>query len=133
MNWSPDIIHLHGWFTSLFPLYLKTYYLDEPIFEDSKIVVSFYPKDFYGVVSKKMYQKLIFDKIPEIEIDKLKEANYENLCYTTVKHADGFVFSDSAVEQSIYDFVADSKKPILVYDNIEQENAYVDFYKEQII
>ena len=26
LNWSPDIIHLHGWFTSLFPLYLKTYY-----------------------------------------------------------------------------------------------------------
>ena len=21
LNWSPDIIHLHGWFTSLFPLY----------------------------------------------------------------------------------------------------------------
>ena len=133
LNWSPDIIHLHGWFTSLFPLYLKTYYQDEPIFADSKIVVSFYPKDFDGVVSKKMYQKLTFDKIPEVEIDKLKEANYENLCYTTVKHADGFVFSDSAVDQSIYDFVADSKKPILAHDNIEQENAYVDFYKEEII
>ena len=24
LNWSPDIIHLHGWFTSLVPLYLKT-------------------------------------------------------------------------------------------------------------
>ena len=52
LNWSPDIIHLHGWFTSLFPLYLKTYYQDEPIFTESKIVVSFYSKDFDGVVSK---------------------------------------------------------------------------------
>ena len=26
LNWSPDIIHLHGWFTSLFPLYMKTYF-----------------------------------------------------------------------------------------------------------
>ena len=24
LNWMPDIIHLHGWFTSLFPLYFKT-------------------------------------------------------------------------------------------------------------
>ena len=40
LNWSPDIIHLHGWFTSLFPLYLKTYYKDEPLFAESKIVTS---------------------------------------------------------------------------------------------
>ena len=69
----------------------------------------------------------------EYEINKLKEANYENLCYTTIKHADGFVFSDSALDQGIYDFVANSKKPILAHDNIERENAYVDFYKEEII
>ena len=31
LNWSPDIIHLHGWFTSLFPLYLKTYFADEAL------------------------------------------------------------------------------------------------------
>ena len=29
LNWSPDIIHLHGWFTSLFPIYLKTYFADK--------------------------------------------------------------------------------------------------------
>ena len=40
LNWSPDIIHLHGWFTCLFPLYLNTY-KDEPIFAQSKIVTSF--------------------------------------------------------------------------------------------
>ena len=37
LNWSPDIIHVHGWMASLFPLYLKTYYKDEPVFENSKI------------------------------------------------------------------------------------------------
>jgi starch synthase len=40
LNWSPDIIHLHGWFTALFPLYLQTYYKDEPLFADSKIISS---------------------------------------------------------------------------------------------
>ena len=42
LNWSPDIIHVHGWMASLFPLYLKTYYKDEPVFENSKIVTSVY-------------------------------------------------------------------------------------------
>ena len=30
LNWSPDIIHVHGWIASLMPLYLKEYYRDEP-------------------------------------------------------------------------------------------------------
>ncbi len=38
LNWSPDIIHVHGWMASLLPLYLKKYYADEPLFADSKIV-----------------------------------------------------------------------------------------------
>ena len=49
LNWSPDIIHLHGWFTSLFPLYMKTYFAEDPIFESSKIVTSIYPNDFEGI------------------------------------------------------------------------------------
>ena len=59
LNWSPDIIHLHGWFTSLFPLYLKTYYADEPLFAESKIVSSIYKQDFNGVISKKIHDKVI--------------------------------------------------------------------------
>jgi len=30
-GWAPDIIHCHGWMTSLVPLYLKTAYKTEPI------------------------------------------------------------------------------------------------------
>ena len=32
LNWTPDIIHVHGWIASLMPLYLKQYYKDEPLF-----------------------------------------------------------------------------------------------------
>jgi len=39
-GWAPDIIHCHGWMTSLVPLYLKKVYNNEPIFEDSKIIFS---------------------------------------------------------------------------------------------
>ena len=35
LNWMPDIIHLHGWFASLFPLYLKKLFADDPVFDNS--------------------------------------------------------------------------------------------------
>ncbi|MDG1056386.1 MAG: glycogen/starch synthase, partial [Flavobacteriaceae bacterium] len=53
LNWTPDIIHLHGWFASLFPLYLKKLYADDPAFDNSKIVSSLYSKSFEGSLSKK--------------------------------------------------------------------------------
>ena len=28
LNWTPDIIHVHGWMASLLPLYLKKFYAD---------------------------------------------------------------------------------------------------------
>jgi len=133
LNWSPDIIHLHGWFTSLFPLYLKTYYKDEPLFSDSKIVVSFYPKDFEGVLSEGLHQKLTFDKIPDTELKLLEQANFQNLSEVSVKHADGFIFSENTIEQSLVDAVQQAKKPFLSQEALEHENAYVDFYTEKII
>ena len=48
LNWSPDIIHVHGWLASFLPLYLKTYYNNEPLFENSKIVTSVYNQGFQG-------------------------------------------------------------------------------------
>ena len=54
LNWAPDIIHLHGWFTALFPLYLKTYYGDEQLFSESKVISSIYKPDFEGVLSKNL-------------------------------------------------------------------------------
>ncbi len=37
-GWPPDVIHCHGWMTSLIPLFLKTAYKKEPVFVHSKTV-----------------------------------------------------------------------------------------------
>jgi len=37
LRWSPDLVHCHGWFTSLVPLYLKNAYREDPLFADSKV------------------------------------------------------------------------------------------------
>ena len=59
LNWVPDIIHLHGWFSSLFPIYLKKLFSDDNIFDNSKIVSSVYSKSFNGSLSKKISEKIV--------------------------------------------------------------------------
>tara|TARA_B100000530_G_scaffold86996_1_gene52912 strand:- start:3321 stop:4124 length:804 start_codon:yes stop_codon:yes gene_type:complete len=132
LNWSPDIIHLQGWFTYLFPLYLKTYFKDDAIFSDSKIVSSIYPKDFEGVISKKFKQKVQFDQIPENLISELSKANYFNLTKLCISHADGFVVHGDKIEQELIQEIKKNNKPYLIQTEGENQKSYVDFYKEHL-
>ena len=133
LNWSPDIIHIHGWFTALFPLYLNTYYKDEPIFAESKIVTSIYKKDFTGVVSKKIKSKVEFDLIPKEEIEVLSKSNFNNLIKLSIKHSDGIVSSSKETPKDLNELIDESKKPHLGYDSSIEKNAYTDFYTDKII
>src|SRR5574344_470161 len=38
LRWVPDIIHCHGWFSALAPLYIKKGYKDDPCFKNTKVV-----------------------------------------------------------------------------------------------
>ena len=44
-GWPPDIIHCHGWMTSLVPFYLRTVYKDEPLFRNARMTYSTYQND----------------------------------------------------------------------------------------
>ena len=46
LNWPPDIIHCNGWISALIPIYIKKVFKDNPLFSDSKIVMSIYDDGF---------------------------------------------------------------------------------------
>ena len=133
LNWSPDIICLHGWFTSLFPLYLKTYYKDEPIFANSKIITSIYAKDFEGVVSKKFYDKVAFDNIPANLIKPLKKASFENLVQLSLEFSDGFIIADSQTPKPIKEQLEEGQLPGLSFEESQKADAFVTYYSNNLI
>ena len=79
LNWSPDIIHVHGWLASFLPLYLRKYYDNEPLFEKSKVVTSVYNQGFDATLDDKTIEKIKFDGIDESEIIELQNPNYVNM------------------------------------------------------
>lgn len=132
LNWSPDIIHLHGWFTTLFPLYLKTYYTDEPLFAESKIVSSLYEPDFKGEISKNIYDKVAFDKIEEEKIETLKKGTFEALANLAITHSDGLIRASENLPKEVTDKIEESAKPQLDYSASKEEATLIDFYTNQI-
>jgi starch synthase len=133
LNWSPDIIHLHGWFTCLFPLYLNTYYKDEPIFAHSKIVTSVYAQDFEGVLSDQFHKKVSFDGISDELIEPLKNATFQNLEQLCLNFSDGYVMGDVETPDFIQKYSNENEIPGLNYQESQNEDALVKFYNNIIL
>lgn len=134
LNWSPDIIHVHGWLASFLPLYLKTYYDNEPLFENSKIVTSVYNQGFEGTLDKGLMDKIKFDGIEENLVAHLKEPTYFNVMKTAMDHSDALIAGSEELPSDLVDYLKNSKIPVLNYHNKEEFGpAYLDFYEKNVL
>jgi starch synthase len=127
LRWAPDIIHCHGWFTSLIPIYVKKAYCDEPLFSNSKIITSLYNSDFPGKLNSGITKKILFEDIENEDVKILKDPTYNNLTKFAVHYSDGIIFGNEGIGKEVTDYVKKSKKPYLDYQNPE---TYIDEYSK---
>lgn len=134
LNWSPDIIHVHGWMASLLPLYLRKYYADEPLFADSKIVTSIYDKGYEGELDAKMIDKIAFDGIEKESVSALAKPDYNNLLKVAADHSDAIILASEEVSEELKNHISNLSKPVLPYVTLQEaETAYTNFYKTEVL
>ena len=134
LNWAPDVIHVHGWLASLLPLYLKEYYKDEPLFNDSKIITSVYNQSFNNTLNKDMFNKIKFDNINEDAIKSLEEPSYENLMKTAIDYSDALIVGSEELPKSLDSHIKDSEKPVLEHKSKDEfGEAYTNFINTEVL
>lgn len=134
LNWSPDIIHVHGWMASLLPLYLKKFYSDEPLFSESKIVMSVFGQGFDGSLNKDIIKKIAFDGIPEESVEALEDPNYNNLLKVAVDYSDAVILAAEDIPADLGDYISNLQKPVLPYVPLQEfEEAYMNFYNTEVL
>ncbi len=134
LNWAPDIIHVSGWMAALIPLYLKTYYKNDALFTQSKIVASIYNEPFEGVLSKELIDKLKFDNLDDEKLTFLKEPNFNNLSKIAIANADAVIQGSFSLPLDVVKFLEDYKNPVLEYKPEEEfVEAYTDFYLNHVL
>jgi starch synthase len=134
LNWSPDIIHVHGWMASLVPLYLKQYYVDEPLFSDSKIVTSVYSKGFEDSLNTDLIKKIAFDGIAEEKLATLVSPDYNNLLKVAVDYSDAIILASEDIPDDLNKHIANLQKPVLAYVPFHEfEEAYANFYNTEVL
>tara|TARA_B100001287_G_scaffold174983_1_gene147478 strand:+ start:16 stop:822 length:807 start_codon:yes stop_codon:yes gene_type:complete len=134
LGWSPDIIHCHGWFTSLLPMYLKSIYKQNPVFEHTKIISSIYKSGFSGTLDKMIFDKIKFDGIEEDLITNLKKPNFQSLNMQAVKFSDGVIFEDESSKSKISEFVSENGIASLSPEvDTDYYNFYQNFFSEALV
>jgi len=134
LNWSPDIIHVHGWLASLLPVYLKEYYKDEPLFSESKIVTSIYNQSFEDALDKSMIEKIRFDNVDEGAISILENPSYTNIMKVAINYSDALIVGSQEIPDELQTYLNNSGKPVLEYQ--EQDafaEAYTEFYNTKVL
>ena len=134
LNWSPDIIHVHGWLASLLPLYLRKYYANEPLFTQSKIVTSVYNKGYEGTLDMGMKDKIKFDGIEDEKVAVLEEPTYDNLMKVAIDNSDAIVVGSETISDDLVKYLENVKQPVLEYKApSEFASAYEAFYTTQVL
>ena len=128
LRWAPDIIHCQGWISQVLPLYLKKAYIDDPIFSNSKVVLSLYddtpdgfPEDFK--------ERILYGNIGNDDIKALSEPTGINLAKLAVDYSDGIIFGSENIPMEIADYCKAKGCPCLPYDAKSLEDgSYIEDY-----
>ena len=127
LGWSPDIVHCHGWFSSLVPLFLKKAYIDNPLFSDTKVIYSIYDDDFSEELNPELSKKILMEGITNKDLAHYKSPNYVNMIKAAINYSDAMIIGSEEINPEIEDYLKKVNKPILDYQDMEH---YVDAYSE---
>lgn len=127
-GWAPDIIHLHGWMTSLIPLYLKKVYNNEPIFQDSKIIYSAYDHTIDEAFVENFKSKATINELTEDVLSIFMHEDKVSLNHGAAMYSDSIIAGSEVLNDFVKDMAED--KEILEYQFQEQlVEAYLGLYK----
>ena len=133
LGWAPDVIHCQGWFTSLVPMYIKTLYADDPLFENVKVIYSVFDNSFDGVLNDTITDKLLYEKLEEKDVEGVKVPNINNLHKFAADYADAVVQASPEMDKDVLAHIKKSEKPFMEYPGEEDYiDAYQDFYAQFI-
>lgn len=134
LGWKPDIVHCHGWLTSMLPMYLKTKYKNDSLFESTQVISSFYKQSFPGMLDKSILEKISHDDQVEQDFKFLKRPNALNIGKHASIFSDGVIFEKGFVKSNeIIESISNNTTFLGDGKNEPTEEEYEDFYKKHTL
>jgi len=113
LGWAPDIIHVHGWMGSMVPVYVKKALKDNPLFADTKVIMSIYNDGFTEKLSGKLTGKIKMGGIEDADLDVFKGGTYLDLMKGALEYSDAIAINCKTIDPEVQKIVSESGKPVL--------------------
>lgn len=126
LNWVPDVIHLHGWMSSLIPVYLKNFYKNDFYFNNTKLILSVYNEED-STLNAEIKNILDFDNIKDLKA--LDNPSFRSFVAESMNYVDALVKGDEFLENdldSAYETSKTAKFEFRDADNIEEVYNTID-------
>lgn len=128
-GWAPDIVHCHGWMTSLVPLYMKTVYRTEPLFQNSKVVYSIYNEPMGKALEDSFLSKALINNLGAEDLKAYQNGAGVTLQRGAMIYADAVVQGSAELESSTQDYLLQIDKPFLPYPGENYLESILEFYQ----
>lgn len=130
LGWKPDIIHCHGWMSSMVPVLVKKMFNEDPHFENSRLIYSAYKDEIQEQFDNELIEKFAYDEIANEHVEVIRDASLINLQKLALQYADAVIVGDAEIDDAFAKAIADTDIPKLDYKGEEgYEAAYEEFYK----
>ncbi len=129
-GWPPDIIHCHGWMTSLIPFYLKKVYQNEPIFESSTIIYSAYDNNYEEKFTEKFFEIAAINQLETEDLADFNDGGKVKLLQGGMKYADAIVKGEEKLSKEVVTQLESLDVPILEsFPEEELNDGMFEFYR----
>ncbi|MFM2394405.1 MAG: hypothetical protein RLZZ546_2387 [Bacteroidota bacterium] len=131
-GWHPHIVHCHGSFTSLIPLFIKKVYQNDPIFKQCKVIYSSYTDLVSSTLNNEFKKVAAINDITAKDLEPYFISDGIDLNNGAIHYADGIVVGKADLEELVK--TAAGSKPILnfVQEGGEHNSAVESFYHQFI-
>lgn len=132
-GWPPDLIHLHGWMTSLIPTYMKHAYKAEPLFKKSKIIYSAYDVKPPAPFDEDFLEKAMIHNLEEGNLDSFKQDGKIDFHRGAMADSDALVLGSEEIDGKLEEEANEKGNPVLEYqEGKDFVKSHTDFYDSLI-
>ncbi len=123
------MIHCQGWISHILPIYLKKAYKDDPIFSESKIVLSLYDDTPAAGFPEDFKEKIVFGGVTENDVEVLTDPSGINLAKLAASYSDGIILGAEGVEEELVSYSKELGCPVLPYNaEAMKDGSYIEDY-----
>ena len=135
-GWAPDIVHCHGWMTSLLPAFIREAYRTEPLFHESKIVYSLYDTSLEENFTEDFFVKAAINNLDEEVFEPFRREDGSISLHRGALHwADAVVRGSEEYSEENTQLLEETDLPVLDFPGAtpDEFNTKIrEFYLEQI-